>query len=71
LTEEEIAFCEYVGRKSSYYLERRRQMSFTGHKTSWNWAAFVFTVWWMFHRDMYLAMLVSFAAWTGLYVLAA
>lgn len=45
----------FVGQNSAYYLPRFYRMSSGGAQTSWNWAAFFFTPYWLLYRKNYLA----------------
>lgn len=43
-----------VGVKQEYYLPKFRQFKTLNKKTSWNWSAFLCTMWWFVYRKMYL-----------------
>lgn len=45
----------FVGSNSSYYLPRFSRMSRNGSFASWNWAAFLFTPYWLLYRKNYLS----------------
>ena len=45
---------QLVGPKAEYYLPKFRQLKAQGKKTSWNWAAFLVSSYWMLYRKMYL-----------------
>lgn len=44
-----------VGNNTAYYLPRFRRFNESGALCSWNWGAFLFTSYWLFHRKNYLA----------------
>lgn len=43
-----------VGKKADYYLERWSKIERSQNKTSWNWMACLWPVFWMAYRKMYL-----------------
>ena len=45
---------QLVGPKAEYYLPKFQQLKAQGKKTSWNWAAFLVSSYWMLYRKMYL-----------------
>ncbi len=49
-----------VGQKQDYYLERFEKMEATNSKVSWNWCAFLVSIYWMVYRRMYLVALVYY-----------
>ena len=42
-----------VGKNEEYYIPKFQQLKATGSKASWNWAAFLFTGYWLIYRKMY------------------
>lgn len=45
----------YVGGNSAYYVPRFFKMARTGSRTSWNWAALLFTPYWLLYRKNYVS----------------
>ncbi len=52
----------FVGERADYYIERFKKFEETGGAVSWNWAAFILGVVWMFYRKMHLYGIVIFTA---------
>lgn len=48
-----------VGVNREYYLPKFRQFRQLNKTTSWNWAAFLFPLWWFVYRKMYLYALCA------------
>lgn len=48
-------FVYYIGNNSAYYIPRFFKMSHTDSRASWNWAAFLFTPYWLLYRKNYVA----------------
>ena len=44
---------QLVGTKTEYYMPRFRELKVATKKTSWNWAAFLITPYWLMYRKMY------------------
>lgn len=44
---------QLVGTNTEYYMSKFREMNSQGKKTTWNWAAFLITPYWMIYRKMY------------------
>jgi hypothetical protein len=47
----------FVGKNAEYYKAKFRKFEVRGVETfavTWNWAAFLFTFWWMLYRKLYL-----------------
>jgi hypothetical protein len=47
----------FVGKNAEYYRAKFRKFDVRGVETfapTWNWAAFLFTFWWMLYRKLYL-----------------
>lgn len=44
----------FIGPNSAYYLPRAVRMERSGSHASWNWAAFLFTPYWLLYRKNYL-----------------
>lgn len=59
-TEEEMNV--FISKNQMFYLEKFDQINRTGDKKTWNWSAFLATIYWMLYRKMY--------AEAGLYFLA-
>lgn len=53
VTAEELV--TYVGSSSSYYIPRFFKMARSGSHTSWNWAALLFTPYWLLYRKNYIS----------------
>lgn len=43
----------FVGKNSDYYIQKWEEMESTGKKISWNWAGFLFGLFWFGYRKMY------------------
>jgi len=43
----------YVRDKVDYYMDKFSKIQMSGDKVSWNWAAFLFTSYWLIYRKMY------------------
>ena len=56
----------FIGPKADYYIPAFQKMDATGSAISWNWAAFVFGLFWMLYRKMWLYALVI---WGALFVI--
>jgi hypothetical protein len=71
--ENEQRLREYVGPNSDYYLRKWGDMDRSGSSTSWNFAAFFLTAWWLAYRKMVvpaLLVLVGIIAAAALGLLA-
>lgn len=44
---------QLIGTKSEYYIPKFQELKLQNKKTSWNWAAFLVTPYWMIYRKMY------------------
>lgn len=44
---------QFIGTKGEYYIPKFQELKLQNKKTSWNWAAFLFTGYWMIYRKMY------------------
>ena len=59
--DEDLTASDYgdlVGKNKKKYIPQFLLMAKTGHKVSWNWAAFFFPYMWMFYRKMYKAGII-------------
>ncbi len=52
----------FVQKNSDYYLNKWKLMATTGSKISWNWPAFLFGVFWLVYRKMYLQSFILIIA---------
>lgn len=43
-----------IGKNADYYLQKRSELIAKGSKISWNWAAFLLSIYWMIYRKLYL-----------------
>ena len=57
----------FVGKNADYYLEAFKNVS--AKRTSWNWAAFILGIGWMFYRRMYLYAVIVGAVMTAVIIL--
>lgn len=58
---EEQLLQSLIGKNADYYMQKRSEMAQKGTKISWNWAAFLFTFWWLIYRKVYRLGVVLFA----------
>ena len=63
----------FAGKNAEYYKAKFRKFEIRGVETfapTWNWAAFLFTFWWMLYRKLYLWaflwLLLTFIPYFGL-----
>lgn len=50
----------FISKKTEYYNEKFNQITKTGNKITWNWAAFFFNASWLLYRKMYIKSGVLF-----------
>ena len=43
-----------IGKNADYYLQKRSELITKGSRISWNWAAFLLSIYWMIYRKLYL-----------------
>lgn len=43
----------FVGKNADYYIQRWEEINTSGKKISWNWAGFLFGLFWFGYRKMY------------------
>jgi hypothetical protein len=51
----------FIGPNADYYIPQFQKLDSTNSMISWNWAAFLCSIWWMLYRKMYLYALIAFA----------
>lgn len=59
-SEEELDL--FISKNQMFYLEKFNQITKTGDKKTWNWAAFLTGIYWMLYRKMYLQAGICFVA---------
>lgn len=59
-SEEEMIM--FLSTHESFYLEKFNQINSTGDKKTWNWSAFLATIYWLLYRKMYAQGAIYFVA---------
>ncbi len=44
----------FISKKTEYYNQKFNQITETGNKRTWNWAAFFLNIYWLLYRKMYV-----------------
>ena len=55
-------FAAFIEKKVEYYLSKWELFENSSEKISWNWAAFLFSAYWMMYRKMYIPAVATFTA---------
>jgi len=51
----------FIGPKADYYIAQFQRLDAGSSMVSWNWSAFLFGIFWLLYRKMYLYALIAFA----------